>query len=215
MARMPIRLTRWAQSCVRIEGPDGALVIDPGVYGESATVLAGAESVLLTHDHADHVDGAAVAASGLPVWGPAAALDVVAEAGADRGRLHEVRAGDELTVGGLDVQVVGEWHSVIHPDLPRGTNVGYLVAGAVLHPGDAFVVPPSGAVVEVALTPVSGPWLRMADAVYWVRSVGAVRAVPIHDAWLSEAGLRSAGDWLARLTSATVVAAHPGEVVKL
>lgn len=215
MARMPIRLTRWAQSCVRIEGPDGALVIDPGVYGESATVLAGAEGVLLTHDHVDHVDGPAVAASTLPVWGPAAALDVVAEAGAERNRLHEVRAGDELTLGGLDVQVVGEWHAVIHPDLPRGSNVGYLVAGAVLHPGDAFVVPPAGAVVEVALTPVSGPWLRMADAVDWVRSVGAARAVPIHDAWLSEAGLRSAGDWLARLTSAAVVVARPGEVVEL
>lgn len=215
MARMPIRLTRWAQSCVRIEGPDGALVIDPGVYGESATVLAGAEAVLLTHDHVDHVDGPAVAASGLSVWGPAAALDVVAEAGADRARLHEVRAGDQLTLAGLDVQVVGEWHAVIHPDLPRSTNVGYLVAGAVLHPGDAFVLPPSGAVVELALTPVSGPWQRMADAVDWVRLVGAVRAVPIHDAWLSEAGLRSAGNWLARLTSATVVAVHPGEVVEL
>lgn len=214
MTTMTISLTRWGQSCVGLEGPDGALVIDPGVYGAAATALSGADGVLLTHEHADHVDGAVVAASGLPVWGPAPALAVVAVAGADASRLHEVHAGDTLTVGGLEVRVVGERHAVIHPDVPLVPNVGYLVAG-VLHPGDAFVESPDDATVEVALVPISGPWLRMADAIDWVRAVQPARAVPIHDVMLSETGMRSARDWLSRLTPAAVVTPAQGEAVEV
>ncbi len=215
MAGMAIRLTRWGQSCVRIEGPGGAVVIDPGALGDSAAALSGAHGVLLTHEHADHVDGALVAASGLPVWGPAPALAVVAEAGADTARLHEVRAGDTFAVGGLPVVVLGEWHAVIHPDVPRVPNVGYLVAGSVLHPGDAFVEPPTGTEVEVALTPVGGPWLLLADAIDWVRSVAPARVVPIHDVMLNETGLRSAHGWLSRLTAAPVLTPAQGDVVEV
>lgn len=215
MASMALRVTRWGQSCVRIEGPDGAVVIDPGVYGASATALSGADGVLLTHEHPDHVDGAVVAASGLPVWGPAPALAVVAAAGAPVSALHEVGAGDVLNVGGLEVAVVGERHAVIHPDVPVVPNVGYLVAGSVLHPGDSFVRPPAGTLVDVALTPVSGPWLLLADAIDWVRSVAPARVVPIHDVMLSETGLRSARDWLSRLTTAPVLTPGPGEVVEV
>lgn len=215
MAGMAILLTRWGQSCVRLEGPDGTLVIDPGVYGRSAEALSGADAVLLTHEHPDHVDAAVVAASGLPVWGPAPALATVAAAGAAEDRLHAVHSGDDMTVAGMQVQVLGEWHAVIHPDVPQVPNVGYLVAGAVLHPGDAFVEVPPGTSVQVALTPVSGPWFLLADALDWVRAIRPVRVVPIHDVMLSEVGLRSARDWLSRLAPAPVVTPDPGEVVEV
>ncbi len=40
------------------------------------------------------------------------------------------------------MQVHGELHAVIHPDIPRVTNVGFLVEGGkVFHPGDALTVP--------------------------------------------------------------------------
>ena len=129
--------------------------------------------------------------------------------------LHEVHAGDAFAVGGLPVVVLGEWHAVIHPDVPRVPNVGYLVAGSVLHPGDAFVEPPAGTEVEVALTPVGGPWLLLADAIDWVRSVAPARVVPIHDVMLNETGLRSAHGWLSRLTAAPVVTPGQGDVVEV
>jgi hypothetical protein len=79
-------------------------------------------------------------------------------------------------------------------------NVGYLVAG-VLHPGDAYV-DPVGAEVDVLLTPVGGPWLKIGEVVDYVRSVRPTRLVVIHDAQLSPAGVGLASTLLGRLGGA-------------
>ncbi|CAM5715341.1 MBL fold metallo-hydrolase [Streptomyces canarius] len=55
------------------------------------------------------------------------------------GRVGTVGHGDTFTAAGFDVQVHGELHAVIHPDIPRITDVGYLIdGGKVFHPGDAL-----------------------------------------------------------------------------
>jgi hypothetical protein len=43
--------------------------------------------------------------------------------------------------------------ALIHPDIPRVLNIGYLIDGAVFHPGDALTL--RGCSVEVLLLPVS------------------------------------------------------------
>ena len=93
--------------------------------------------------------------------------------------------GDRLDVAGTDVQVGGGEHAVIHPDVPRPENVGYLI-GRIWHPGDSVDLPPDRA--DVLLVPAAGPWLRLADAIDLVRAVRPTLAVPIHDAILSGAG---------------------------
>ena len=73
-------LTFWGHACVRLDGPGGALVIDPGAFSDGAAALDGASGVLVTHEHPDHVDADALAprvGPGLPVWAPAGAALVV------------------------------------------------------------------------------------------------------------------------------------------
>ncbi|TQL04143.1 MBL fold metallo-hydrolase [Cellulomonas sp. SLBN-39] len=216
---MPLTLTRHGHACVRLTRDDGArLVVDPGSFSDVATALDGVDAVLVTHEHPDHLDTDAVVAAtgrGVQVWAPAAVVEQLAAVGAPVAALHAVQPGDALTVGGLDVQVLGGWHEVIHPDVPRLTNVAYLVEGAVLHPGDAFTLPPAGAAVRVLLEPVGAPWLRMADAVDHVRAVAPDRVVPIHDATLSDAGRALAARLLGQLTTARVVEPAAGEPVEV
>ena len=50
-----MRLTKFGHACVRLEDGDRRLVIDPGTYTD-AEALSGATGVLVTHEHADHVD---------------------------------------------------------------------------------------------------------------------------------------------------------------
>ena len=53
-----MRITKFTHSCVRLEG-DGVLVVDPGEFSERSA-LDGADAVLITHEHPDHLDLAAL-----------------------------------------------------------------------------------------------------------------------------------------------------------
>src|SRR5689334_13850408 len=53
--RFAMRLIKYGHSCVRVESDAAVLVIDPGVFTERAA-LDGVDAVLITHEHADHLD---------------------------------------------------------------------------------------------------------------------------------------------------------------
>ncbi len=198
-----MRLSGWGHACVRIEQDGRALVIDPGAYSDVAGAMVGAQAVLVTHVHGDHVvpEGLAAAASaGVDVWGPEPVLTALRTAGAPSARLHEVAAGAQIQAAGMPVQVMGEWHAAIHPDVPRDANVGYLVAGLVFHPGDAFIVP--DVPVPVLLEPVGGPWMKLAESVDHVRAVHPRLVIPVHDAVLSGVGQQLADQVVGRLAGA-------------
>jgi L-ascorbate metabolism protein UlaG (beta-lactamase superfamily) len=90
------------------------------------------------------------------------------------------RVGDRLTFGGTTVEVLGGLHAAVYGDVPGCTNSAYLVDdGAFLHPGDSFHVP--GRDVDVLAVAVDGPWLKLAEAVDYVRAVAPRVAVPIHE----------------------------------
>jgi L-ascorbate metabolism protein UlaG (beta-lactamase superfamily) len=187
-----MKLTVSGHACVRIVDEAGTLVIDPGVFSP-ASALDDADAVLVTHTHFDHVDVPAVVAvldarPAAAVWAPSTVADQLVEAGADAARVHVVAPGDALRVLDHDVDVIGGQHAVIHADVPVAQNVGFVVDGAVLHPGDSFVGLPDGADLDVLLTPISGPWLKTGEVVDFVRDIRPRRVVPIHDALLSELG---------------------------
>ncbi|MGY4642448.1 MBL fold metallo-hydrolase [Cellulomonas sp. URHB0016] len=211
------RLTRWGHSCVRLDRDSATVVIDPGAFSTLDGALAGTTAVLVTHEHADHVDADRVAKAsrdGVDVWAPQPVVDALAAAGAPAERLHVVRAGDVLDAGGFEVRVLGEWHALIHADVPQVANVGYLVE-SVLHPGDAYV-DPQGAQVDVLLAPLGAPWLRLGDVVDYVRSVGPRQVVAVHDALLSDAGRGLAVNLLGRLGAAgDPVLLGPGDGIDL
>jgi L-ascorbate metabolism protein UlaG (beta-lactamase superfamily) len=182
-----MKLTKKTHACVRLEKDGRTLVIDPGMFSER-DAAAGAEAVLVTHEHPDHFDEARLRAAleadpGLRLWTLRSVADRLAAA--FPGRVHTVGHGDTFTAAGFDVQVHGELHAVIHPDIPRITNVGYLLdGGRVFHPGDALTVPDLP--VETLMLPVMAPWNKIAEVIEYVREVKPQRAYDIHDALLTD-----------------------------
>ncbi|MEU8541431.1 MBL fold metallo-hydrolase [Streptomyces sp. NPDC048717] len=181
-----MKLTKNTHACVRLEKGGRALVIDPGMFTEEDAAL-GADALLVTHEHPDHFDEGRLRAAleadpAAEVW----TLRSVAEqlTAAFPGRVHTVGHGDAFTVAGFDVQVHGELHAVIHPDLPRVTNVGFLVDGSVFHPGDALTVPDRP--VETLFLPVMAPWNKISEVIDYVREVRPTRAYDVHDALLTD-----------------------------
>ena len=208
-----MQLTFHGHACVSLTLPasradDGrTLVIDPGTFSDTDAALSSATAILITHDHADHLNAEAVLAhlatsADTHVWGPPSAMEDLTSGGAPADRVHEVTPKDVLEVAGTQITVGGGTHAEIHRDVPRlAMNVTYLVqvdGGRLYHPGDSYVAPatvPDGG-LDVLLVPVSGPWMKLAEAIDFARSVPASAVVPIHDALLSEIGHTLTGRWL-------------------
>ena len=188
MSDQALSVTKLGHSCVRLERGDSRLVIDPGVISEP-TALKGAAAVLVTHQHPDHLDvprlrEALVADPGLALRAPAVVVEAL---GGATEQIAVAAPGQRLEVAGFEVQVVGERHATIHADIPPVSNLGYLVDGAVLHPGDALTVP--GVPVDTLLLPVSAPWLKLSEVIDYVRAVRPRLALPIHDGFYTPFGL--------------------------
>ncbi|MFD3660335.1 MBL fold metallo-hydrolase [Streptomyces sp. NPDC058659] len=181
-----MKLTKKSHACVRLEKEGRTLVLDPGNFTEEDAAL-GADALLVTHEHPDHFDESRLRAAleanpAAEIWTLRSVADRLSAA--FPGRVNTVGHGDTFTAAGFDVQVHGELHAVIHPDIPRITNVGFLVDGAVFHPGDALTVPDHP--VDTLLLPVMAPWNKISEVIDYVREVKPRRAYDIHDALLTD-----------------------------
>ena len=185
-----MRITKFGHSCVRVEYAGTTLVIDPGVFTQPEA-LTGADAVLITHEHVDHYLPDHLLGSQAPVFTiDAVAAKIAKDAPEVRDRVTVVAPEETFDAAGIPVRAVGELHAVIHEDLPRFHNSGYVVTcgdESVYHPGDALTGP--GQQVDVLCVPVCAPWMRVSEGVDFAREVAAARNLAIHDRVFSEAGL--------------------------
>lgn len=176
-----MKLTRFGHSCVLVEDGAGRVLLDPGMFSHGFEDLRGLTGVLITHQHPDHLDVERV--TRLLEHNPEATLltDEGSQLDVPRTVVH---AGDSLDLG-TTVTVHGSEHAVIHDEIPRVPNVGYLVGGRFFTPGDALTVPDAD--VEVLGLPTDAPWLKLTEAVQLLRDVKPAKAFPVHDGVLAPA----------------------------
>jgi L-ascorbate metabolism protein UlaG (beta-lactamase superfamily) len=208
-----VRVTKYTHSCLRLEG-DGVLVVDPGGFSERAA-LTGADAVLITHEHADHLDVDALSDAVMqrPQIQVFAHPDVRPKLS---GFQHTtVEPGQEFSAAGFEVRAYGGQHAVIYPEIPRIANLGYLISDrqtTVYHPGDSFFVP-EGAAVGTLFVPLNAPWCKLAESIDFVRAVRPERVFALHDALLTDAGAKIYDGHLERFSGAEYARLAPGTTI--
>jgi L-ascorbate metabolism protein UlaG (beta-lactamase superfamily) len=181
-----MRVTRFGHSAVLVESAGQRVLIDPGAFSNPDVFeLAGLDAIVVTHQHADHLDRERVQQliernpNAIRLSDPETAEQVevfTAHTDGDVTRL------DDLTIGG-----VGTTHAEILPVIPRVTNTGVLIAAegepTFFHPGDSYASAPQD--VDVLAAPLSAPWAKVSETVDFVRRVNPRSVFPIHDVGIS------------------------------
>jgi L-ascorbate metabolism protein UlaG (beta-lactamase superfamily) len=210
-----VRVTKFTHSCLRIDG-DAVLVIDPGAFSERSA-LTGADAVLITHEHFDHLDVDALADAvaqhpGLRVFAHA---DVLPKLTAFTDVVTAVQPGTEFSAAGYTVRAYGGEHAIIHPEIPQIANLGFVISDGtdtVYTPGDSYTVP--GEHVDTLFVPINAPWMKLSEAIDFVRAVKPGRAFALHDSLLTDTGAQVSGGHLERLGGTKYARVAPGSVVQ-
>jgi len=182
-----MQVSHFGHSCVLLDTGAARLLIDPGNFSKDFEGVTGLDAVLVTHQHPDHLDPERLPT--LLRGNPDARL--IVDSGTAE-QLHDVEhevvePGATVQVAGARIEVLGGQHAVIHPDIPRIVNNGYLVDGTHFHPGDALDTVPEN--LEVLFLPTAAPWQKLSEAVTYLRAVAPRTAVPIHQGILAVPGM--------------------------
>lgn len=189
-----MRITHLGHSCLLIDMGGQRILIDPGSLSPGVVDVTGIGVILVTHQHADHVDLQRLPA--ILETNPQARMYVEPQASAvmeEAGIAAEhIVSGTVLTFGRVQVTPVGERHALINEALPRIDNLGLVLRSegepSLFHPGDAYDAEPGQ--VDILALPLNAPWAASRDTVAFVRRISPRVSIPIHDALLSDVGRR-------------------------
>lgn len=177
-----MRIAHFGHSCVLVELNGAKILFDPGTFSHGFESVTGLDAIVVTHQHPDHIDPNRIEA--LIEANPTARLLSDPQTAQQRGEPWQaVPAGAITDVGDLRITGGGGRHAVIHPEMPVVDNTVFQLGTAddpaqFVHPGDSLWVPPVR--VGVLAVPAVAPWMKISEAVDYLRAVAPRTAFPIH-----------------------------------
>lgn len=194
-----MKITKFGHSCILLDDGTTKILFDPGLYSKVPAIDV--DGIIITHVHQDHLDMDVL--TPLLKNSPRIITNSEVKTELDKHGISSEIAeeGSSITVGTFTLEAFGNEHAVMHPDLPKFQNTGYLVNDKIFHPGDALFICPKP--VEVLLLPVAAPWSKVSETLDYIATVKAKHNLAIHDGFLVDGGAfhRFATMWCEKLSS--------------
>ena len=173
------------------EGHSRRILLDPGFYSvEKHIKVNKIDIVLITHEHADHfhIESLKELINNHPDI-EVITNDVVGDLLAKEGIEHRIMEhGNIIDTKGVHVEAYGEKHALMHKTIPQVSNVGFFIEEKIseskshkfFFPGDAFTL--ISKEIDILALPVSGPWMKISEAIDYALQMKPKKAFPVHDA---------------------------------
>jgi L-ascorbate metabolism protein UlaG (beta-lactamase superfamily) len=177
---MDVTITKLAHACLLVEANGKRTLLDPGIFTAQddrfdVSMVEGVDRILITHEHADHVNANLVRS--------------ILERSNDAEVETTVSLQAILASDGIDAVTSGTpQFAAPHERIPIGPgpqNTGFHVEGVLSHPGDCHSFVES---MPILAMPFSAPWGSLVSGVDRTRLVGPRYVIPIHDWFLSNGG---------------------------
>src|SRR6185437_11366720 len=91
----------------------------------------------------------------------------------------QIGGGESAEVKGIKIEGFGHDHAVIYEGMGQVENPGYMVGEKFYFPGDSFCNPKKS--VDILALPVAGPWMKIGEAVDYLKEVKPRVAFGVHD----------------------------------
>ncbi len=174
-----MKITKYPQSCLKLESENRSLLIDLGTLATAAYSLndfGDIDAVLFTHSHPDHFDAHMLPEllnRGITCYGNA---DV--NRAANGHAIEVIENGEELLIADFTVKALHLEHCIMVDGSKGVPNTAYLINKTILLPGDSVEDP--GFQCKVVAVPIFGPDISFHDAYRFIQTIGAREAVLVH-----------------------------------
>lgn len=183
-----MRIEKYVHSCLILSDGGQRLLFDPGKFSfvdgrVDPAQLSGADHILFTHGHPDHVDlkalNSIVGERDIPMFGTKNVVAKLREAGLNA----EVFESGKRELGPFAVEALKVRHEPILADeIPE--IAAFVVNDRFLNPGDSFDKALHRlAGIEILALPVMAPFLTEIAVYKFAKTMRSRHIIPVHDGY--------------------------------
>ncbi len=210
MKHVAVKITRIAQSCVKLDFPGLTAYIDPYKIPAGSN---GADVVLVTHPHPDHFNSNAYKAikkDTTRLVCPVTCSKIIS-----KWKATPLNIGEQFSHQGVTFSGIPAYNLKLFLHKPRNLWLGYIIKGegmAFYHAGDTDLIPEMRRLgpVDVALLPIGGTFtMNLRDAIEAVRHIKPRVVIPMHE--LRQDMVKFKDGVQSMVPGVEVALLHPGE----